>query len=171
MSSQFQPTIITGKWRSGTAGAQLGPWTKMAMVAGNGWLNLPRIVPVKSQLWYRHLKQKFVASRCRSSAGDQVDTAAISRNEVSHVEAARLLAKTFGVPAGRNIYSSKTQYRIFCSHHHAGGSETAQEPPKAIVVNRAPRDKGATVAPSKVGAERLSIEEMGFRDRRQRRDG
>src|SRR5438128_3028796 len=67
MYSQFLPTIITGEWRFVNAVAQLGPLTKMAIPAGNGWLNRSRILPVESQLSYRHLKQKFVASRCRSA--------------------------------------------------------------------------------------------------------
>jgi len=67
MYSQFRPTIITGEWRSGNAVAQLGPSTKMAISAGNGWLNRSRILPVKSELSYRHLRQRFVASRCRSA--------------------------------------------------------------------------------------------------------
>src|SRR5438128_10040132 len=88
MYSQFRPTAPTGEWRSGNAVAQLGPSTKMAISAGNGWLNRSRILPVKSELSYRHLRQRFVASRCRSAEVLRKDGRDKRLGVVSPVEAA-----------------------------------------------------------------------------------
>src|SRR4029077_3238587 len=73
MCSQFQPTTIIGKWRSGNAVAQPLPTTKMGIPDGNGWLNRSRILLVKSRLSCRHLRQKFVPSSCRSDAAARKD--------------------------------------------------------------------------------------------------
>src|SRR5947208_11414355 len=88
MYSQFLPTIITGEWRSGNAVVPLGPLTKMAISAGSGWLNRSRILPVESQLSYRHLRQRSVASRCRSAEVLRKDGGDKRRGVVSPVEAA-----------------------------------------------------------------------------------
>src|SRR3989442_3866588 len=96
MHSQFRPTIITGEWRSGNAAAQLGPLTKMAISAGCGQLNRSPTFPAKSQLSYRHLRQRSVASRCRSADVLRKDGGDKRLGVVSPVEAAACRAVARG---------------------------------------------------------------------------
>src|SRR5438874_690609 len=96
MCSQFRPTATTGEWRSGNAVVPPGLSIRTAITAGSGWLNRSRILPVESQLSYRHLRQRSVASRCRSAEVLRKDGGDKRLGVVSLVEAAACRAVARG---------------------------------------------------------------------------
>ena len=126
MCSQFRPTATTGEWRSGNAVAQLGPLTKMAISAGSGWLNRSRILPVESQLSYRHLRQRSVASRCRSAEVLRKDGGDKRLGVVSPVEAA----------ACRAVARAKAGCRLRPQHLNAGDTPAATATDSPLNVGR-----------------------------------